>query len=61
MNFEQPKSIILRIKGQAAKNKAIDNYLKGLVSKEHPIVILQFLLDCKEIDIDAVAKDGDTY
>lgn len=29
------------------------------VSKEHPVVISKFLLDSKEIDVDAVAKDGE--
>lgn len=29
------------------------------VSKEHPVVISKFLLDSKEIDVDAVARDGE--
>lgn len=29
------------------------------VSKEHPVVISKFLLEAKEIDVDAVAKDGE--
>ncbi len=33
--------------------------IKTKVSKEHPVVISKFILDAKEIDIDAVAKDGE--
>ncbi|KAJ8033298.1 CAD protein [Holothuria leucospilota] len=29
------------------------------VSKEHPVVISKFILEAKEIDVDAVAKDGE--
>lgn len=29
------------------------------VSKEHPVVISKFLIDAKEIDVDAVARDGE--
>lgn len=29
------------------------------VSKDHPVVISKFLVDAKEIDVDAVAKDGE--
>lgn len=29
------------------------------VSKEHPVVISKFILDAKEIDVDAVACDGE--
>jgi carbamoyl-phosphate synthase/aspartate carbamoyltransferase/dihydroorotase len=38
----------------------LENYLKlaSDVSKEHPVVISKFILDAKEIDVDAVAKDG---
>lgn len=28
------------------------------VSKEHPVVISKFIMEAKEIDVDAVAKDG---
>jgi carbamoyl-phosphate synthase / aspartate carbamoyltransferase / dihydroorotase len=28
------------------------------VSKDYPVVISKFILDAKEIDVDAVAKDG---
>jgi len=28
------------------------------VSKEHPVVISKFILQAKEIDVDAVAKEG---
>ncbi|MBN2208432.1 MAG: carbamoyl-phosphate synthase (glutamine-hydrolyzing) large subunit [Candidatus Coatesbacteria bacterium] len=31
------------------------------VSKEHPVVISKFIMGAKEIEIDAVAKDGDLY
>lgn len=42
-------------------NKDLEKYLKAAssVSKEHPVVISKFILDAKEIDIDAVAKDGE--
>ena len=29
------------------------------VSKDHPVVISKFILDAKEIDVDAVAVDGE--
>ena len=29
------------------------------VSKDHPVVISKFILDAKEIDVDAVATDGE--
>jgi len=39
----------------------LEQYLKvaSKVSKEHPVVISKFILDAKEIDVDAVAKDGE--
>lgn len=39
----------------------LENFLKLAteVSKKHPVVISEFLERCKEIEIDAVAKDGD--
>ena len=38
----------------------LEAYLKSAsdVSKEHPVVISKFLLEAKEIDVDAVACDG---
>jgi carbamoylphosphate synthase large subunit len=38
----------------------LETYLKSAsdVSKEHPVVISKFLLEAKEIDVDAVACDG---
>ncbi|XP_067013440.2 multifunctional protein r isoform X2 [Anabrus simplex] len=38
----------------------LETYLKSAsdVSKEHPVVISKFLLEAKEIDVDAVADDG---
>ncbi|XP_069677002.1 multifunctional protein r [Periplaneta americana] len=38
----------------------LETYLKSAsdVSKEHPVVISKFLLEAKEIDVDAVAYDG---
>jgi carbamoyl-phosphate synthase/aspartate carbamoyltransferase/dihydroorotase len=38
----------------------LETYLKSAsdVSKEHPVVISKFLVEAKEIDIDAVACDG---
>ena len=45
----------------AYNNQDLETYLKvaSSVSKEHPVVISKFILDAKEIDIDAVAKDGE--
>lgn len=42
-------------------DKDLEVYLKvaSAVSKEYPVVISKFILDAKEIDIDAVAKDGE--
>jgi len=39
----------------------LEAYLKSAsdVSREHPVVISKFLEDAKEIDVDAVAKDGE--
>jgi len=39
----------------------LERYLKQAsdVSKEHPVVISKFILDAKEIDVDAVACDGE--
>ncbi|RZF42901.1 hypothetical protein LSTR_LSTR003617 [Laodelphax striatellus] len=44
----------------AHSEKDLENYLRSAsdVSKEHPVVISKFLLEAKEIDIDAVACDG---
>ncbi|KAI9311038.1 hypothetical protein BX666DRAFT_1096272 [Dichotomocladium elegans] len=38
----------------------LDNYLKeaAAVSREHPVVISKYIEDAKEIEMDAVAKDG---
>lgn len=39
----------------------LENYLTqaSAVSKEHPVVISKFILEAKEIDVDAVAIDGE--
>lgn len=39
----------------------LEDFLKSAsdVSKEHPVVISKFLTDAKEIDVDAVACDGE--
>ncbi|KAF5279207.1 hypothetical protein FQR65_LT03454 [Abscondita terminalis] len=44
----------------AHSNQDLETYLKTAsdVSKEHPVVISKFLLESKEIDVDAVAFDG---
>ncbi|KAK0089370.1 hypothetical protein PV325_007715 [Microctonus aethiopoides] len=44
----------------AHSNQDLESYLKSAsdVSKEHPVVISKFILEAKEIDVDAVAKDG---
>ncbi|XP_055599660.1 CAD protein [Uranotaenia lowii] len=45
----------------AYSNQDLETYLKfaSEVSKEHPVVISKFLLEAKEIDVDAVAADGE--
>jgi carbamoyl-phosphate synthase large subunit len=45
----------------AADKKELEQYLQKAaeVSKEHPVVISKFITNAKEIEIDAVAKDGD--
>ncbi|KAG5900496.1 hypothetical protein JTB14_010907 [Gonioctena quinquepunctata] len=44
----------------AHSNQDLETYLNAAsdVSKEHPVVISKFLLESKEIDVDAVASDG---
>lgn len=45
----------------AYSNQDLETYLKFAsdVSKEHPVVISKFLVEAKEIDVDAVAADGE--
>ncbi|XP_037937709.1 CAD protein [Teleopsis dalmanni] len=45
----------------AYSNQDLATYLTAasLVSKEHPVVISKFLTEAKEIDVDAVAADGE--
>lgn len=45
----------------AHSNQDLEAYLTAAsdVSKDHPVVISKFLLDAKEIDVDAVASDGE--
>ncbi|MEK6942658.1 MAG: carbamoyl-phosphate synthase (glutamine-hydrolyzing) large subunit [Nanoarchaeota archaeon] len=45
----------------ASNKEELDQYLKKAaeVSKEHPVVISKFITNAKEIEIDAVAKNGD--
>ncbi|XP_058443628.1 CAD protein [Malaya genurostris] len=45
----------------AYSNQDLETYLKHAsdVSKEHPVVISKFLVEAKEIDVDAVAADGE--
>ena len=45
----------------AYSNQDLENYLNAasLVSKDHPVVITKFLMEAKEIDVDAVALDGE--
>lgn len=47
----------------AQNDQDLEEYLKSAaeVSKDHPVVISKFLMDAKEIDVDAVAKDGEVY
>uniref|UniRef100_A0A0C9QZV9 R_1 protein n=1 Tax=Fopius arisanus TaxID=64838 RepID=A0A0C9QZV9_9HYME len=44
----------------AHSHQDLESYLKNAsdVSKEHPVVISKFILEAKEIDVDAVAYDG---
>ncbi|CAH0554904.1 unnamed protein product [Brassicogethes aeneus] len=44
----------------AHSNQDLETYLNAAsdVSKEHPVVISKFILESKEIDVDAVALDG---
>lgn len=44
----------------AHSNEDLESYLKSAseVSKEHPVVISKFILEAKEIDVDAVAYEG---
>ncbi|XP_052761178.1 CAD protein-like isoform X2 [Mya arenaria] len=45
----------------ANSHSDLENYLSqaSMVSKDHPVVISKFILDAKEIDVDAVACDGE--
>ncbi|CAD7089875.1 unnamed protein product [Hermetia illucens] len=45
----------------AYSNQDLEAYLNAasLVSKEHPVVISKYLMEAKEIDVDAVAADGE--
>eukprot|EP00105_Crassostrea_gigas_P002518 XP_011415078.1 PREDICTED: CAD protein isoform X1 [Crassostrea gigas] len=45
----------------AHSDKDLEDYLgqASAVSKEHPVVISKFILEAKEIDVDAVAADGE--
>jgi carbamoyl-phosphate synthase/aspartate carbamoyltransferase/dihydroorotase len=45
----------------AYNNTDLEQFLKlaSSVSKEYPVVISKFIQDAKEIDVDAVAKDGE--
>ncbi|XP_054153898.1 CAD protein-like [Oppia nitens] len=45
----------------ATSERNLENYLNEAtaVSKEHPVVISKFIIDAKEIDVDAVAQDGE--
>jgi carbamoyl-phosphate synthase / aspartate carbamoyltransferase / dihydroorotase len=45
----------------AYSNQDLANYLNAasLVSKDHPVVISKFLTEAKEIDVDAIALDGE--
>ncbi|XP_029675427.1 CAD protein isoform X1 [Formica exsecta] len=47
----------------AYSNNDLESYLKSAseVSKEHPVVISEFILEAKEIDVDAVADEGKIY
>lgn len=44
----------------ATSSKDLESYLKdaAAVSKEYPVVISKFITEAKEIDVDAVAQDG---
>ena len=44
----------------AHSDNDLENYLKSAasVSKKHPVVISKFILEAKELDVDAVAYNG---
>mmetsp|Transcript_3258 Transcript_3258/g.5530 ORF Transcript_3258/g.5530 Transcript_3258/m.5530 type:complete len:1562 (-) Transcript_3258:412-5097(-) len=44
----------------AANKEQLTDFLENAadVSVEHPVVVSKFMLNCKEVDLDAVAKDG---
>lgn len=44
----------------AHSHQDLESYLKSAseVNKEHPVVISKFILEAKEIDVDAVAYEG---
>jgi carbamoyl-phosphate synthase / aspartate carbamoyltransferase / dihydroorotase len=47
----------------AYSNQDLETYLHAasVVSKDHPVVISKFLTEAKEIDVDAVAADGEIF
>ena len=47
----------------AVREDELEDYLRQAadVSKEHPVVITKFITGAKEIEIDAVAKEGELY
>ena len=47
----------------ALNNDELHNYLKKAsdISREHPVVISKFITKAKEIEVDAVGKDGELY
>ncbi|HLC50615.1 MAG TPA: carbamoyl-phosphate synthase (glutamine-hydrolyzing) large subunit [Candidatus Nanoarchaeia archaeon] len=58
----RPSYVLSGAAMRVASNKIeLDQYLKKAaeVSKEHPVVISKFITNAKEIEIDAVAKNGE--
>jgi len=47
----------------ALYKEELKSYLQkaSVISREHPVVISKFITNAKEIEMDAVAKDGDLY
>lgn len=53
--------LIKQLKKVAYNNHDLESFLKvaAAVSKEYPVVISKFIQDAKEIDVDAVAREGE--
>ncbi len=59
-----PNNLALRLDAQnvnilGTSAKSIDNELAANVSKKHPVVVSQFIEHAKEVEMDAVAQNGE--